>query len=59
MNNNICGNCDFCDKTRSNEKGQLRCARQHSYVDIESVCPDYFNYRKIQIYNRILGARIE
>lgn len=59
MNNNICGNCDFCDKTRSNEKGQLRCVRKHSYVDIESICPDYFNHTKTDIYNKILGARIE
>lgn len=56
MNDNICGNCDYCDKTRSNEKGQLRCAHQHCYVDIEGSCPEYFNHEKEDFYNRLLGV---
>lgn len=56
MNDNICGTCDYCDESRSNEVGQLRCMKNHCYVDFESSCSDYSNMRKEQIYNSILGV---
>ncbi len=56
MKYNMCGNCDYCDKSRTNDKGQVRCVRIHSYVDAEGDCPDYINLKKTDIYNKVSGV---
>ena len=54
MNYNLCGNCDFCDKTRCNDKGQLRCVKHRTYKDVDDSCPDYLNLKKVEIYNKLV-----
>ena len=51
MNTNICGNCDF---SRYDMTGNLRCCRFSHNVLLDESCPEYFNYRKTQIYNKLL-----
>lgn len=55
MNDNICGNCDYCNTSRVKD-GKVRCKRYSAYVDIEGVCHEYFNAKKSQIYNQLLDV---
>lgn len=59
MKYDICGNCDYCDKKRSNDKGQVRCARFRCYVPIDGNCIGYLNLKKTEIYNRILSVMMK
>lgn len=50
MKYNICGNCDYCDKTR------MRCIAKHEAVKETDTCEHYFNIKKTEIYNLILNV---
>lgn len=52
---NVCGNCDFCLKDKTNDKGQVRCALKHSFVDIGGSCPEYYNRIKEDICRSVMG----
>ena len=54
MNTNICGNCEYCLKTAT---ATLMCVKHRIYVTEDTdACNSYFNYRKTQIYNKILNT---
>lgn len=50
MQDNICGNCDYCDKIR------MRCIAKHEFVKETDSCQYYFNIKKTEIYNLILNT---
>lgn len=50
MRDNICGNCDYCDKTR------MRCIAKHEAVNSENTCCNYFSIKKEETYRRIMAA---
>lgn len=50
MNDNICGNGDYCDKK------QMRCIARHEIVKETDTCERYFNIKKTEIYNLILNT---
>lgn len=50
MQDNICGNCDYCDKK------QMRCIAKHESVKETDSCQHYFNIKKTEIYNLILNT---
>ena len=54
MNDKICGACEYALKTAT---GALMCVRHKMYVtEVTNACNGYFNYKKEQIYKRLLGV---
>ena len=52
MNDKLCGNCDYAF---TNATGKRLCVKNRIYVPEESpACISYFNYKKTEIYNKIL-----
>ena len=52
MNDKLCGNCDYAFTNATNKR---LCVKHRMYVaEDDEACISYFNYRKTQIYNKLL-----
>lgn len=47
---NACINCDYGDKKRTNNKGQIRCNKFNTYKEKSSVCAHHTDNELEQLF---------